>query len=121
MCSCDYDPPSFYKRQERTARKRHRCAECTGLIEAGTRYDYIRGVWEGEFSAYHTCVDCVQASSLLECFAHGCLFDDLNECHYIRVHRAKRRHSDQQARDALAGMERRRRAAERVLRQGVAA
>lgn len=120
MCSCDNDTPTLYKQQERTARKRHRCAECTGLIEPGTRYSHARGVWEGEFFAYHTCLDCVQASLILECAAHTCVFEDLNECHDIRVHRDVRHPLDQKARDALAGMKRRRRHAERVLRREVA-
>lgn len=121
MCSCDNDTPTLYKEQERTARKRHRCAECTGLIEPGTRYSYARGVWEGEFFAYHTCLDCKQASLLLECAAHSCVLEDLGECFDIRVHRDVRHPADQQARDAIAGMKRRHRQAERVLRQEVAA
>ena len=31
-CYCDYDPAEFYHREERKARKPHKCGECSRKI-----------------------------------------------------------------------------------------
>lgn len=122
MCSCgDYSQPSVYRLVVRTARKRHCCTECRGLIEPGSRYQYSCGVWDGEWASHKTCLDCVQATKHLECFAHTALREELVECFDIRASRERRSPDDQKARDLLAGMIRRRRHARRVRLQEVAA
>lgn len=122
MCDCDdFERPSFYRSVTRVARKRHRCSECGGLITPNSRYQYSCGVWEGEWSSYKTCLNCVEAFLHVECFAHTALREELVECFDIRASRERRSPDDQKARDLLAGMERRLRHAKQIFRQEAAA
>lgn len=112
MCICDdYERPAVFQEVKRRAKKRHRCGECRGLIEPGTAYHESRGLWDGQWSTHKTCGACyVVAHTLLDCYSFG----DLVECLDWDIDLDRRGNS---ARVALAGMKRRRRAAERVLRQ----
>lgn len=53
----DYEAPAAYTETTRNARKPHQCCECYGAIEAGGRYVYVSGVWDGrgDSFAYHEC------------------------------------------------------------------
>ncbi len=42
-----------------TARIRHRCCECDGVVEPGQQYQRITGVWEGAGQSFKTCLPCV--------------------------------------------------------------
>jgi hypothetical protein len=62
-CSCtinvDHDGgPSFHNENIQTARKKHRCYECLKDILPGEKYEYVSGVWDGDFMVYKTCLDC---------------------------------------------------------------
>lgn len=60
--SCYYgegDLPTVSTTAWRKARKAHRCCECKDLIRPGERYEHATGLWEGEWSTYKTCEDCV--------------------------------------------------------------
>jgi hypothetical protein len=82
-CSCDYDPPSFYRRETPKARKRYRCDECPGHVEVGETYERIVGMWEGYFSTFVTCERCVDLRTWVKnnvpclCWAHGNGDDDM--------------------------------------------
>lgn len=84
MCVCNYETPSVYWKTIRKARKTHRCEECGTFIHPATRYEHVRGVWEGEPRSYKTCLDCVAARELLDscescfCWSHGGLWDDVD-------------------------------------------
>jgi hypothetical protein len=52
------DYPSCWTDSHPTARIRHRCCECGGVIEPGEKYHIFSGVWDGEPSRYKTCSDC---------------------------------------------------------------
>lgn len=52
--------PSVFNQKKPRARKRHRCCECRGWIEAGERYEYSWGIWEGSASSYKTCLGCAE-------------------------------------------------------------
>ena len=115
MCDCDaYDRPAVFEEVTRRARKRHRCGECLGLIEPGATYHESRGLWDGQWSTHKTCGPCyVVAHTLLHCYAFGDLVEGL-DCELDLGERGG------PARVALAGMKRRRRAAERTLRREAA-
>ena len=115
MCDCDaYDRPAVFEQVTRRARKRHRCGECQGLIEPGTSYHESRGLWDGQWSTHKTCGSCyVAAHTLLDCYAFGCLVEDLDCELNLRDRRSP-------ARAVVAGMKRRCRAAERTLRREAA-
>jgi len=82
-CFCDYDPPEFYCRSTPKAKKKHYCFECRGIIAAGETYEYVSGKWEGYFSAFKTCIRCVDLRTWVKnnvpclCWAHGNLWEDL--------------------------------------------
>jgi hypothetical protein len=118
MCDCsDFEAPAVSEDVVRRARKRHRCGECRGLIEPGQHYEETRGLWEGRWFTYKTCVSCsVIGRTLLEgCYGLGCLA----ECLFESFEYSDRVDS-RDARIAYAGMRRRRRHAERILRQEAA-
>ena len=82
-CFCDYDYPSFYCRSTPTAKKRHKCEECSGYIEVGEKYEYVSGKWDGEFGTFKTCVRCHDLRQWVKnnvpclCWAHGNTWEDL--------------------------------------------
>ena len=84
-CYCDYDPPSFYESSTPKARKQHRCEECGGPIVPGEKYEYVTGLWDGEFSYFKTCERCVDLRTWVRnnvpclCWRHGSADDDCKE------------------------------------------
>lgn len=84
-CSCDYDPPEFYRMAIRRARKPHKCEECNGPILPGDAYEYASGKWEGYFSTFFTCEACrdlrvwVKNNVPCLCWAHGNGDEDMKE------------------------------------------
>jgi hypothetical protein len=44
-CYCDFEPASVYHADIHTARKRHRCCECDGIIEPGEHYEWVFGAY----------------------------------------------------------------------------
>lgn len=72
-CYCDYgEAPSVLCITHPTARKPHRCDECSGTIESGQKYERIFGVWEGAAGTFKCCHECEAARDFLtnsfECF-----------------------------------------------------
>lgn len=85
MCECAFDnPPSFYDSRLVVARKSHLCCECLRTINRGEKYQYVRGLWEGDFSTFHTCSTCVAmvAEIALDCYCHGYIMDEIDERDY---------------------------------------
>ena len=58
MCSCE--EPSAFNAYLRTARKQHKCCECSREIAPGEPYEYIGGVWSGKGANFATCVECAE-------------------------------------------------------------
>jgi hypothetical protein len=58
-CYCDNDPPSVMRKEQRKAKKEHRCCECGRTIRSGETYEYVWGVWDGSAGTYKTCSHCV--------------------------------------------------------------
>ena len=65
-CYCDGERPTLFVTTNPVARKRHGCAECRGWIEPGERYQRAAGVWDGVFSAFKACPDCVALREYIE-------------------------------------------------------
>lgn len=84
-CSCDYDPPTVHSAKTVTARKEHRCEECSRTIRVGERYLYAFGVWDGYPSSTYTCSHCHEiqrwVSTNLPCFCwySGTMISDARE------------------------------------------
>jgi hypothetical protein len=60
LSSGDNDGPSFLYAEIRKAAKTHACCECDETIPAGSKYEYTSGKWDGDVSAYKTCLSCVE-------------------------------------------------------------
>lgn len=61
-CSLDtayMDAPSLISVAWRKARKPHECGECGAAIHPGERYEYVSGLWDGEWGKHYTCQPCV--------------------------------------------------------------
>lgn len=56
--SSDCDMPVCCVERHPVARIRHRCCECGGVIEPGTRYHYFSGVWDDRGQSFKTCPAC---------------------------------------------------------------
>ncbi len=41
------------------ARKEHKCGECRATIRKGQEYEYVSGLWDGDFGVHKTCMKCV--------------------------------------------------------------
>lgn len=64
-CSCIIDDDSgtvcdWVKHRIRRARLSHVCCECGGAIAKGEQYEYVGGVWEGDFCTFKTCMPCLR-------------------------------------------------------------
>lgn len=70
---CDCEMPSVFNQTKPRARKRHQCCECRGWIEAGERYEYSWGIWDGEANTYKTCNGCAQLRNELGKLSKCCV------------------------------------------------
>lgn len=52
------DMPECSAWLNRKARKDHKCTSCGAVIEKGTTYTYISGIWNGEPESYKLCDNC---------------------------------------------------------------
>lgn len=68
---CDCENPILYTEKIVKARKPQKCEECRRLIEVGEQYQKIKGLWDGDFQEFETCLECsekrVQVERLIEC------------------------------------------------------
>ena len=84
-CYCDFEEPDFYRREIRTARKRHLCEECGGQILPGEKYEYVSGCWEGYLSVFKTCERCHDIRVWTKdnvpclCWTHGNMIEDCKQ------------------------------------------
>lgn len=78
-CDCigDVDLPSVWQVKKPKARTPHKCCECRGVIRPGERYEYVRGLWDGRWSTYRTCADCLHLRCEVgcSCWIYGGLAD----------------------------------------------
>ncbi len=82
-CYCDFDPATLYFAEVVTARKPHRCDECTMLIAPGERYERAKMLADGHWSVFATCADCLPMAEWVSrncgCRLHGDLWRHLEE------------------------------------------
>lgn len=84
-CCCLYvddRPSSVLEDKVVVARKSHVCGECRREITPGERYEVVKGVWDGDFSTYKTCLSCCRVrDDLMGCgWYFGSVWSDLKEC-----------------------------------------
>lgn len=52
------DKPTLFDVKIVRAKKIHKCIECWAEISIGDEYEYCKGLWEGEWAYYKTCLEC---------------------------------------------------------------
>jgi hypothetical protein len=65
-CSCDSDNGEHCEvgsSEVRTARKSHECCECHGPINRGEKYEYFKGLFDGMWTNFKTCIPCTNVRS----------------------------------------------------------
>ena len=76
-CGCvyvgEYESADFFRRSKQLARKEHKCNECHRIIKPGEEYEYVSGYWDGDFSVYKTCSDCLSIRN--EFFCEGYFYE----------------------------------------------
>lgn len=87
-CSCIYvdcdESFELYRREMVTARKQHKCSECWKVINPKEQYEVATGMYDGYFSRYKTCKDCLSLRETFFCqdSLHTSLYELLNEYLY---------------------------------------
>ena len=81
---CDNEP-TYFTTVQRTARKQHKCVECHMPIIPSSKYEYIRGIWEGEWATFKTCKPCQELRAEVydqgnECWEIGKTIEDAITC-----------------------------------------
>ena len=82
-CSCDIDGgPNFSKETFPKARKNHKCCECKDSILPGSKYNRIKGMWDGKFLTFCTCMAChrIREHYCSSGYMLGDLRDQISEC-----------------------------------------
>jgi hypothetical protein len=78
MCGCER--PTLYSEKWVIARKPHQCCECFKTIAKGDDYQKIKGLWDGEFQEYETCLQCAELRIEIADTIRGCvLIGDLKK------------------------------------------
>lgn len=83
MCYCDGEPAAICESNVRKARKPHMCVECGTAISSGARYEHVKGLWEGRWSSFRTCMECVGLRwNMLDvndcaCWTYGQLYESV--------------------------------------------
>lgn len=83
-CYCDYEAPIWYRSKLVTARKPHRCDECSYRIQPGERYERATGMHDTVYTVA-TCERCISLREWVKahvpcfCWAHYNLHDDCIE------------------------------------------
>jgi len=86
-CCIDVEPGGFSDYKTRTARKAHRCGECSAWIKPGERYEYAWGCHEGWWWDAKTCAVCARIRrDFFKCgFHYECLAEELWECYGVAL------------------------------------
>lgn len=79
--SGDGESPELFSSSTVTAAKDHRCTECRETIAKGARHEVVRGMWDGSWSTFRTCLSCVEIRDHFACegYIYGQLWSDLEE------------------------------------------
>lgn len=78
----DGDLPSVCNVETRKAAKDHACSECGEAIPRGARYEHVRGLWDGSWSTFRTCLSCVEIRGHFACegrWTYGELWSQLED------------------------------------------
>jgi hypothetical protein len=72
----DDAPPTTFGSCVVKAAKDHRCTECRETIPKGSKYERVKGLWDGSWSTFKTCLSCVEIRDHFAC-ENGWLFGEV--------------------------------------------
>lgn len=83
-CYCDYSSPTIYDVKMVVAKKAHKCSECGRHINKKEKYEYLKGLWDGEWGTFYTCQECLNLRKHLQelpcyCLYHGGLCEGVSD------------------------------------------
>lgn len=85
MCRIEgAETPDFERIEIRTARKQHKCDECSRIINVGEQYTYDFTVHGRDVDEYHTCQHCAVARKWLSNNCGGWIYSEV--CEEIQEH-----------------------------------
>jgi hypothetical protein len=75
------EPARVFNESTPIARREHKCCECDEIIPKGARYELARGLWDGRWSTFKTCLSCVEIRDHFGCegWVYEMLWSDLEE------------------------------------------
>lgn len=59
-----------------TAAKQYACSECRETIGKGTNHELVKGMWDGSWSSFRTCLSCVEIRTHFGC-GEGWIYGEL--------------------------------------------
>lgn len=70
-----------YAKDTRKAREQHKCCECSRNIKTGEYYIFEKGIWDGRWRLYKTCIDCMRVRDVYfgGAIVFGRMWDDFRE------------------------------------------
>lgn len=73
--------PSVHDVTTPIARKHHTCVECGDPIARGTKYEHVKGLWDGRWDTYRTCLSCVEIRDHFACdgWIYGQIWEDIEQ------------------------------------------
>lgn len=80
MCSCgDGEPPRVYAERYRKARKPLACSECTRIVQRGSWYVDIQGLWGDSWDNFRQCLNCHARYAAWQKVECGAIMTQLHE------------------------------------------
>jgi len=80
MCMIDNcESWDWFNREERRARKEHRCIECWRAILPGERYEFAKGQIEGSILEMKVCAHCIAVREWLVKVCSGFVYEMVKE------------------------------------------
>jgi hypothetical protein len=84
-CVCDfdsgYDSPSVCTEKIVVARRDHVCCECGETIKKGEKYERVKGLWDGDWDTYCTCIICSKIrDDYCSTWVYGELWEQMRYC-----------------------------------------
>lgn len=91
MCEYLYDNgPTIYDSRLVVARRDHKCCECRQPIKKGEVYERVKGLWDGSWSNFKTCLSCydvwqrIHHEEIDTCdYGHGSLRQLIVDCDFV--------------------------------------
>lgn len=84
-CDCStesFDRPKVCTVKDVRARKQHSCCECGRTIERRETYELVKGLWDGRWETYKTCLGCTRIRDHFcsDGFIYTALAELVSEC-----------------------------------------